>query len=269
MSEPEGAREFVAAPVHVRRRTRIVAVAGLLVAVTALPGGARQASSMGPRPTTRSSGAKLVSLGGITFALPKGWRVARPVCGQPDDHTVTIGFTSASCPGTLPQPPTTAVVLDTLYGPQLGPAWAGQRVLWQGQPAWLSLETTRSRATATLTLPWLNAVVIAQSGDQATARAVLDRIAARPGVGLEVPQAAVSVFIQSFTGHDGDHQRRNATVTKQGDVQRLLADLRSLPTTTSAQAACDGTWDPAAATLTVRGPRGNARMQHGSAGATR
>jgi len=156
----------------------------------------------------------------------------------------------------LPQPPTTAVVLDTLYGPQLGPAWAGQRVLWQGQPAWLSQETTRSRATATLTLPWLNAVVIAQSGDQATARALLDRIAARPGVGLEVPQAAARVFIQSFTGHDGDHQRRNATVTKQSDVQRLLADLRSLPTTTSARAACDGTWDPATATLTVRGPRG-------------
>src|SRR5947209_16619220 len=120
----------------------------------------------------------------------------------------------------------TAVTLTSLYGRQFALTWPGHRTIWQGQPAWLATDTTGSVTSATLSLPWANAFVTAQSGDASTARKLPNRVSVRDDAGLAVPADATSVFVQSLAGHDGDGQQRNTTVTRSTDIQRLLADLR-------------------------------------------
>jgi hypothetical protein len=111
--------------------------------------------------------------------------------------------------------------------------------------------------------------VAAESPDPARARVLLRQVSVRPGSGLEVPPAASSVLIQSLAGRDSDGQQRAATITNAADVRRVLADLRALRPVQAAQAACDGSWWPKTALLTVRADDGPARTyaaQFGSCG---
>jgi hypothetical protein len=59
------------------------------------------------------------------------------------------------------------------------------------------------------------------------------------------------VFIQSLAGTDGDHQQRNARITDPADVRRILSDLRHLSRVTSPKLACNASWWPHTAVLTV------------------
>jgi len=229
-------------------------VAAVAAVVVALPDASGQRLATGPSPTASTAAPQSVSFQGITFTLPRGWSVAKPSCGPLED-TVVVGTWSGLCT-LIPPRPATAVRLTSVYGRAGAQSWPGRRTVWQGQPAWVAEQTSEGVTTATLTLPWLNAAVAAQSADPAKARALLDRVSARSSAGLHVPRQASSVFIQSLAGRDGDGQQRNATVTAPADVQRLLADLRALPPVTSPTRACDGSWWPSTALLTVHSPQG-------------
>src|SRR5260221_585386 len=99
----------------------------------------------------------------------------------------------------------------------------------------------------------------AESPRPARARALLSQLSVRPRPGLAVPQDASSVFIQSLAGRDRDHQGRNATIPGASDVRRVLVALRSLRPAESPHAACDGSWWPDTALLTVHASDGPAR----------
>lgn len=245
---------------RVRRRRRVLAagsatavvtvVAGLTVGVAGLRGDRPERLATGPTPAS-SVAPRAVTFEGITFELPDGWTVAQPSCGPPADHTVVIGTWTGSCPGgSAGAAPTTGVTLTALYGRQFALGWLGRRTTWHEQPAWLAQQTSGGVAMVTLSLPWANGFVTAQSGDAAAARDLLDRVSVRVADGPTVPADATSVFVQSLAGHDGDGQQRNATVTDAADLQRLLADLRALTPVTSPAQACDGSW-PRTALLTV------------------
>jgi hypothetical protein len=252
---------FDAVSHRVRRRHQVLAagvatavaavVAAVAIAVVAMPSSGPDRVTTGPTPTT-SVPPPSVAFQGISFALPDGWTVAQPRCGSPNDHTVVVGTWAGSCPMMPRNLAATAVTLTSLYGRQFALNWPGHRTTWQGQPAWLATEKTGRITSVTLSLPWANAFVTAQSGDATTARDLLDRVSVRKDVGLDVPVDATSVFVQSLAGHDGDGQQRNTTVTHAADVQRLLADLRALLPVTSPGQACNGSWWPSTALLTVR-----------------
>lgn len=244
-----------------RRRRRVMTaagatavaalVAGVATGLATMPRGVHDQVTSGPPPTSTAVPPS-VAFEGITFALPDGWTVAQPHCGPPDNHTVVIGTSTAACPGgPAGASPTTGVGLSPLYGRQFALSSPGHRTTFLGQPAWLAEQATGHVTTVTLSLPWANAVVTAQSGDAATARHLLDKVSAPADDRLEVPADATSVFIQSLAGHDGDGQQRNATVTGAPDVQRLLTDLRALRSVTPPGRACDGSWWPSTALLTV------------------
>ena len=189
---------------------------------------------------------------GVSFALPAGWRAARPHCGPPANDTVVRGLWTGSCPASLPQRPTTAVTLTALYGRQFALGWTGRRTTWHGQPAWRHLERHRGLSTTTLVLPWLNVIVTAQSPSPSMPSQLIARVAPNTGKGLAVPSHAAVVFIQSLGRTDGDHQRRNARLTDPASVLRILSDLRHLPSVTSPQRACGSAWWPDTAVITVR-----------------
>jgi hypothetical protein len=196
----------------------------------------------------------MASFPGVAIDLRGGWKTAPPSCGQPADRTVVWGATSGSCPASLPAAPTTAILLSPIYGRQFALSWLGRRTRWHGQLAWTSHTRTSSGLTTyVLALPWLNVVVAAQSGDAATAQALLARVHERPVPGLGVPAGATWIFVQSLAGHDGDGLERNVKVTDARDIRRLLDDLRALPAVTDPSRACDGGWWPRTATLTVHG----------------
>jgi hypothetical protein len=208
---------------------------------------------------SRSSPSRTVTLEGIAFRVPDDWRVADPGCGELADHTVVVGFHYGSCPAMVGHPrPTTAVRLTAVYGRQFALRWRGHRTTWRQQPAWLSHARSRGLTTYQLTLPWLNAVVWAQSGDPVQAKALLQRVEQRAGTatGLDVPRSASAVFIQSLPGHDGDGLQRNAAITRRRDVHRMLEDLRALEPVSDSATACDGSWWPDTAVVTVRGRAG-------------
>jgi hypothetical protein len=204
-----------------------------------------------------------VTFEGVVFTLPTGWTLARPRCGWPANKTVVIDYQNGPvpfCPAmSRPARLPTAVTLTTVYGPQYADGWAGRRMTWHGQPAWLAVQTNQGATTVTLTLPWLNATVVAESPSREHAWAMLGHLAVHLVPGLAVPSHVSSIFIQSLAGRDGDGLMRNATITRSADVRQLLADLRSLPPAASAQAACDGSWWPGTALLTVHPRRGPAR----------
>jgi hypothetical protein len=257
-----------------RRRRRAAAAAsatvisalavGAVIAGAVFTGqrGTQPAATHNPKPLTES-GHQTVVFHGIIFTPPNRWTTARPGCGWPandtvviDDHTGPVLY----CPFPhVPTPLPTSVTLSTLYGPRYAMSWPGQRTEWHGQPAWLAVQTRQGATTVTLSLPWLNAAVAAESPDPTRARALLDLVSVRPGSGLEVPQDASSVFIQSLAGRDGNGQQRDATVTAAPDVQQLLADLRSLKPVESPRSACDGSWWPSTALLTVHDTDGSIR----------
>lgn len=166
--------------------------------------------------------SRSVTFHGITFRLPAGWNVAQPRCGPPANDTVVRGVWTGSCPGgSGGLPPTTAVTLTTLYGRQFALGWAGRRTTWRGQPAWRSQQRSHGLDTTSLTLPWLNAAVTAQSGDPSLLPKLIAMASPHhPRAGLTVPAAASSVFIQSLAGTDGDHQQRNARITDPADGLR-------------------------------------------------
>jgi hypothetical protein len=204
-----------------------------------------------------------VAFEGVLFTLPAGWATARPGCGRPANDTVVISYRTGPVlfcpvpfrPASLP----TSVTLTTIFGPRYANGWPGRRIRWHGQPAWLAVQAKQGVTTITLTLPWLDAAVAAESPHPARARALLRQVSARTGSGLEVPPDASSVFIQSLAGQDGDGQRWNATITGASDVRRVLADLRSLRPTEPPRTACDGSWCPDTALLTVHASHGSAR----------
>jgi hypothetical protein len=255
-----------------RRRRRAAAsatafsalAAGAVLAGTVLTGhgGTQPAAARHPRPLTDSR-RQTVVFRGIAFTLPTGWSTARRGCGWPANNTVVIDDQtgpSPICPAPhLPTPRPTSVMLVTIYGPRYADGWAGQRTEWHRQPAWLAMQTKQGVTTVTLSLPWLNAAVTAESPDPTRARALLNQVSVRPGAGLEVPHDASSVFIQSLAGRDGDGQQRSATVTAAVDVRHLLTDLRSLKPVGSPRSACDGSWWPNTALLTVHGSDGSVR----------
>ena len=264
------------------RRHRWFAAGASAIAVAALTAGAVIAGTAltghGQDPAARNyqsaRSQQRVVFEGVLFTLPARWRTARPACGWPANNTVVINYQTGPvlfCPAPFrPASLPTSVALTTIYGPQYANGWTGQRTKWHGQPAWLAPQTKQGVTTVTLTLPWLNAAVAAESPHPARARALLRQLSVRAGSGLEVPQDASSVFIQSLAGRDGDGQRRSATITAPPDVRRVLADLRSLRPAESPQAACDGSWWPDTALLTVRGSDGSARTYaRSSAGAVR
>ena len=200
---------------------------------------------------------------GIVFTLPNRWVTARPGCGWPANGTVVIDNHTGPLPRCPyippPTPRPTSVTLSTIYGARYALAWAGQRIKWHGQPAWLAVQAKQGATTVTLTLPWLNAAVAAESPDPARARALLSHVLVRPGSGLDVPRDASSVFIQSLAGRDGNGSQRDATVTTASDVHQLLTDLRSLNPINSPRRACDGSWWPDTALLTVHRSNGPPR----------
>jgi hypothetical protein len=229
----------------------VTAGCGQAVATTGLAHQAgRSSPSIESEPPQRS-----VIFNGIAFLLPTGWAVTRPHCGPPANHTVVIGIWTGSCPGSVAgsQAATTGVTLTRLYGRQYALSWPGHRVTWQGQPAWLARQDRAGITMITLSLPWLNAVVAAQSGDPGVARSLLKRVVSRPRDRLAVPANASVVFVQSLAGTDGDGQRRNARVTQPKVVDRLLEDLRKLRPVTSPARACNRSWWPNTAVLTVSG----------------
>lgn len=256
-----------------RRRERLLAaatsaaavlLAGAVLTASALRHGDGREAVTGPSPTPGTVPPhRTVAFQGIDFVLPNGWSLVPLRCGPPSDQTVVVDdhTAGAMCPYVSPPTPwPTSVTLSTVYGPQYALGWPGRRSQWQGQPAWLAEESAPAVTTVTLTLPWLNAVVTARSQDAAEARALLDQVSVHPVAGWEPPEQASSVFIQSLAGRDGDGQgRRNATITAATDVQGLLADLRSLSPVNSPEAACDGSWWPRTALLTVRATNGSTR----------
>jgi hypothetical protein len=189
---------------------------------------------------------------GVSVALPAGWRVARPRCGSPANDTVVRGWWTGSCPAGFRERRTTAVTLTALYGRQFALAWPGHRTTWHGQPAWLHVTRRHGLSTTTLSLPWLNVVVAAQSGDPSVPEKLLARVTPHAQNGLVVPAHASAIFIQSLAGRDGDHQRRNTRITEPASMRRILSDLRHLPSVTSPQQACGRSWWPRTAVLTVR-----------------
>jgi hypothetical protein len=262
---------FEAVAARVRRRRRVALTAGLTavvvlgagvaVSVAALRGGDGQPQGIitSPQPTTSGPAHRSAVFHGIAYLMPAGWSVTKAHCGFPD-HAVAEGVWTGSCPGgEFGVPTPTGVTLTAVIDPRGAISWPGTRTLWQGQPAWLSHHTTHGVAAATLTLPWLNAVVTAYAPNAGRARALLDRVSVHPAAGLSVPPAASSVFIQSLAGRDGDGQNRSTTVTSTTDVHELLADLQSLNPNVPAVSACNGSWWPDTALLTVRGADGATR----------
>jgi hypothetical protein len=231
---------------------------GVTVAMTACshPVATAGSSHQSARPLSRVASApatanRTVAFHGITIALPTGWTVARPHCGPPANDTLVIGRWTGSCPAGPGHQVTTGVSLTSLYGRQFALNWPGHRLIWRGQPAWLARQSEHGTTIETLTLPWLNAVVATQSGDAARARSLLGLATARPEPGLAVPARASSVFIQSLAGRDRDHRHRDADITNPREVRRLLSDLRNLPLVTSPARACNGSWWPNTAILSV------------------
>lgn len=263
--------DFDAITSRVRRR-RLRATIGSTVAVVAVlaagttaavaawsgPGSDSEQLTTGPSPTSSPpTSSHSVAFQGVEFTLPDGWTVARPHCGPPANDTVVRGVWTGSCPGGIgDQPPTTGVTLTSIYGRQYALSWPGHRTVWHGQPAWLSQTTSHGTTTVTLSLPWLNAVVTTQSGNSAEARRLLDQVTANPEPGLAVPDQASSIFIQSLAGVDGDGQQRNANITDRHEVETVLSDLRGLSPVTSPAHACNGSWWPSTAVLTVHSSGG-------------
>jgi hypothetical protein len=218
------------------------------VATTGLP---RDQSASPTANVPSATAQRPVDFNGVTMTVPAGWTVVQPHCGPPASDTVVIGRWTGSCPASPDHQVTTGVSLTSLYGRQYALNWPGRRLTWHGQPAWLARDSQHGTTTFTLTLPWLNAVVAAQSGNPGQARSLLDLVAARPQPGLAVPAHASSVFIQSLAGRDGDHQQRDAKITNPKDIRRLLSDLRHLPLVASPARACNGSWWPSTAMLSV------------------
>jgi hypothetical protein len=247
-----------------QRRTRVASVAAVAIVVggvayagAALRGGDEQPQGVTSAPTPTALAGRSVTFHGIVFSLPAGWRVAKPQCEVQNDAVVE-GVWTGFCPArvrTLPVP--TGVTLTAVYGPRFALSWPGRRTSWHGQPAWLGEHINDGAATATLTVPWLNAEASTQAPTPAQARALLNQVSVRAATGLVLPQHAASVFIQSLAGHDGDGQNRNATIRSTTDVQRLLSDLRALTPDVAPANACNGSWFPNTALITVRGTDGS------------
>ncbi len=236
--------------------------AGAVVAGAAFTGHAHEPTAAASHQPARSQHER-VGFEGVLFTLPARWTTALPRCGWPAGNTVVINYQTGPallCPAPFrPASLPTSVTLTTIYGPQYANSWTGQQITWHGQPAWLAAQTKQGVTTVTLTLPWLNVAAAAESPRPARARALLSQLSLRTRSGFAVPQDASSVFIQSLAGRDGDHQRRNATVTSASDVRRVLADLRALGPAQSPRAACDGSWWPDTALLTVHASDGSVR----------
>src|SRR5258707_4501890 len=255
------------------RTRRLLAAAASAIAVAALTAGAVVAGAaltgrgQGPAAAGNQRPApsqhEPVGFVGVQFTLPAGWTTARPGCGWPANDTVVIDYQTGPvlyCPAPFrPASLPTSVTLTTIYGPQYANGWTGQRITWHRQPAWLAEQTKQGVTTVPLPLPWLNVAATAESPRPARARALLSQLSVRTRPGLAVPQDASSVFIQSLAGRDRDHQGRNATITGASDVRRVLVDLRSLRPAESPHAACDGSWWPDTALLTVHASDGPAR----------
>jgi hypothetical protein len=254
--------------------TAAALVAGAVIGGIALTGHGQDRLAL-PRNRQQPTGSlhHRVVFQGIVFKLPNRWTTVRLGCGWPANHTVVINNHTSRFLGCSyippPTPRPTSVTLSTIYGPRYALGWAGQRIKWQGQPAWLAVQARQGVTTDTLTLPWLNATVAAESPDPVRARALLSHVLVRPGSGLDVPRGASSVFIQSLAGRDGNGPQRDATITTASDVHRLLADLRSLDPINSPRRACDGSWWPDTVLLTMNGSNGRPRTyaaQFGSCG---
>jgi hypothetical protein len=234
----------------------LLAILAVSVAATACgrAGASAPVAHSSPAPSSSVAGVaeRSIAFQGVTMTLPTGWTVARPECGQPATHTVVIGTWTGSCPAQLPTQATTSVRLTSDYGRQFALGWTGHRVTWHGQSAWLTQTTQHGLTSVTLTLPWLNTIIDTQSGDAADARSLLRQFAPRLKQGLAVPTQASSVSIQSLAGVDGDHQHRDATITKPIEILRLLSDLKALSPIKSVSRACNGSWWPSTALLTVR-----------------
>jgi hypothetical protein len=261
--------EGVARRVRRRRRVALTAVlttvvalfAGVALSVAALRGGDGQPQSIitSPQPTTSAPEQRSVAFHGIAYLMPAGWQLTKAHCGLPD-HAVTEGVWTGSCPADVSElPAPTGVTLTAVFDRRGVSSWPGTRTLWQGQPAWLAHHTAHGVATATLTLPWLNAVVTAYAPIASRAQALLNRVSVHPAAGLSAPSTASSVFIQSLAGRDGDGQNRSTTVTSTSQVDELLADLQSLNPNVPAANACNGSWWPDTALLTVRSADGATR----------
>jgi hypothetical protein len=237
---------------------------GLLLAValgtTACASSPVESTSLKGTRATNHRHAPQVAFQGIAYAVPEGWTRDKPGCGLAD-HTVVTGVRGGSCPGWAGRiVPTTAVQLTAVYGPGFALSWPGRPTSWRGQPAWLSRDSAHGDSAhgmwaVQLTLPLLNASVLAQSGELATAQALLNNVAIRASGRFEVPTKAASVFVSSMAGRDGDGLQRNTTITDQAEIRRFLADLRSLRPIT--HRACSGSWWPRTALLTFRGPNGS------------
>jgi hypothetical protein len=195
--------------------------------------------------------------------LPAGWRTAKwQPCGTPANHTVVtsdninpLDLTRQCALNLVPKPLPTSLTLISIFSPTYVSSWNGRPMTWLGRPAWLAVQRGQT-TTVSLTSPWLNVVVTAQSPDPARARALLGLISARSRPGLAVPPSARSVLIQSL---HGGGRWPHATVTAGAQVRRILADLRALRPNRFSQACYRGLWWMDTALLTVRAPGGSAR----------
>jgi hypothetical protein len=167
--------------------------------------------------------------GGITYAIPPGWtKQLTASCGPQPNHTVAGPFTATPmrlCPFEPDAQPRTTVRIDPIWTEDGSTGWTGKPADWHDQVAYLDTTTGQGRTTVTLSLPLLNARVMATSPDPQTARALLERITPHPTPGLlPVPPDAFSIGIVRTNAVRP--QSPPVVVTDRADVAKLLDDLR-------------------------------------------
>jgi hypothetical protein len=214
---------------------------------------------------TRTAPTEVVRVKGLEMPVPSGWHTGVLLCVAPQDHSVNVDAKpgGASCP--VFQPPTTIpteVTVHEGYQPQnYGvTGFRGRRTVWQGQPAWTLSYAVKGVTTQELWLPWLNALVEAQSTDAKRAHDLA--FSGRPAVAgsLVTMPRVTSVLIQPWP-HTGSRTNLARRLRTAADVDLIVHDLRAVPLTTDPARDCSPVFELAAANITLVGP-GNAQQTY-------
>ncbi|GAB3423569.1 hypothetical protein [Flindersiella endophytica] len=183
---------------------------------------------------------------GITYAVPAGWQLVEGTpagSSLPENRTVAVGDTDlprASISQRLQQ----TVQIRSLYSAAdrssdfYLPAQDAGKVSRNGQPGWLEITTYEHGKLATLTLPWLNAIIVATAPDEQAARALVNA--------AELPSATTQPEIPAITSGQGLELRNvmdpqgkgNGRLTDQAKIRGILAELSSLAPLAKQPAEC-------------------------------
>jgi hypothetical protein len=244
----------------VRRKMRRMA-AGILLVVLA---GCRPTSHVAVPSPTPPAAAEVVRVNGLEVPVPSGWHKGVLLCEGPQDHSVNVDAKpgGASCP--VFQPPTTPpteVTVHEGYQPQSYgvTGFRGRRIVWQGQPAWTLSYAVKGVTTEELWLPWLNALVEAESTDAKQAHDLA--FSGRPVVtrSLVTMSRVTSVLVQPWP-QTGSRVNLARTFRAAADVAIILHDLRAVPPTSDPTRACSPTFALTAANITLIAPGGNVQQ---------